>query len=379
VSSQFTIQYRNTLDDVRTQQRLTPLWKRLWFRNWPSAVMAVCLAPSIALLLAGGNIVLAAGVAVWLAGSIVRIALRGYPPRELVDERYFLHKTMTVSSDGVEFSWGYGYEKWSWPIVHDVRELEAHLLVVIFPRYIRLVPRRAFRNAAEFDAVVQYMQSQLKATPRITELAAKDLENPTNLPDSATSISYCNTGADYAEFRFEGLYGGERTLHPIPALVMLAFGLMFLLPPFGDPTGAANPLVAAFLIGAAMFSFANSVKRVIWRRWHYPGRLLPQTVWFNEQGIFARDALSSAWDGWPAIHSILENHKFLVIFVKGGAPHWLIPRRAFKSPREPEEFLHAARKLHAEHREDGAAWIDDNAPSDAPAETGNPYQAPRSL
>lgn len=265
-----------------------------------------------------------------------------------------------------------------WPAIAEVRRLPEHLAIGLYPRGHLLVPRRCCRDDQQFAALEQFIAERIEATPRFRGWAEPGEAPRIAMEEDQQSASFLLTGRDIARMRFDGLHGKPPSLLVgVLTTFVLALWAALTVPANGS-TPMRGLLLAASVIGAGFF-LAGHAKRVIWRRWWDRGQYLPQTIVLSAQGVLARDALSSGFDGWSVLEPVQENDEYLVFVVRRDLLGHVVPKRAFASREECERFVQAARGFWQRADEVSQNPFRDPAQVAAGAQdSGNPYQAPQS-
>lgn len=136
-------------------------------------------------------------------------------------------------------------------------------------------------------------------------------------------------------------------------VLLVVVGLLVGLIPLLRPAARALWAVSAVFIGAACllpFNFNKAARRIVDKmlsEGQNKGLLGLKEVTLSPAEIGTTGALRSASTRWPAVERIVTTDEALYVYVSA-LEALIVPRRAFETPQEFEDFAATARRFQAE-------------------------------
>lgn len=384
------VTYRNELKDIRLAfvtlsrfERLLALgvdtWLCVLLGIIPGAVWLTLSERWLSLALGG------AGVAICIALFVVFV--RRSARRNAQDLK---EQTLRLEPEWFEARSATSWTRRRWSAVRQVSTAPGGFVIGIEPWMWFVIPSRAFSRDEEmqqFASLAQKYFDESRLAPTTSELTPPDWFD---VPTDVFTITYQATRADHLKVlqKGAGTRSGQEPAETekkpakpgcgfyLASVVLLAG--MLLIMDFGKQSTAPQRIWQAilFLLSCFLFWFVGLMLLQRFRAHWAANKVNPseETLTLTTRGCLVKSAGRLSFLHWEDVKAILFNDATINFQFNAHVLH-IIPKRAFASPAESEEFIQRC------HEYWSAAHADPANPVPLSAyvvETGNPYQSPQS-
>ncbi len=379
------VQYQNTLEELQQLLRLFPLWQRMW---WQYGMMFVVVLPSclpaslLVLVVAGWQGLAASWALVTACIGYVLIANRG--AASAGNPKALRPMSITIEPEYVELQSDLGWSRRDWSLIHQVVVSADHIRLFQSALEFHAIPKRVFASAEEAEQFAEtarryWQESQSASKPRFAPTEPPTVE-PEGTSAPMLNVRFQCTPHELVDVATGGLHQpGQKRPSAVSKWIHVLLGIvgslfLFLwIEDMGWLIGLLCSMAAFVLLSLSFGVLMGPIQRVILRMNVPDYRLLPHQLVISPTAVAYQTPRSIAWALWTSYDQVEQDERFVVFYYSKPHIAQVIPKSAFNSPADAQQFGDAAIAFH-----ETALTPADSEPLDAIVlETGNPYQSPR--
>lgn len=373
------LEYDNDPDEFRSINAAFPRRQRiLWQLEAVSYILLGGLPVALLLIFFDNLSGLIVGSSIILAWVLFRLY---FASNNLAKEAALLrHMVFDSQPDSLRVEIQDGWSERDWSLVHEMRETDQHILVLVSTLHFYPVNKAVFRSETQLDEFRHELEGHIAAAKQRTELkfqptapAVRSAEGP--LPAQSMQVQYQNTAREFFEAnQFANAKQPQKstTRGNVASFIVLVGISVVMLNVFRDMDWFVKSMfgvLAFFTLLLAFYIPLTPLLRLSQKRRIDPSELEKKTVTISADGIHVVSRGFERFSYWSMIERVAATDETIVIYDYRPHAHTVVQTAAFQDPQQASDFARLA-----------SVFLDSTKPAANLAieveETGNPYQPP---